>query len=170
MMPSDVFGPMPKSSAITRRYKFLTSRSKGKYQLNTKLIEKAKLLEGLKGYVTNALDLTNSEIIKKYSELWQVEKAFRISKSDLKIRPVFHTARESIESHLLLVFAALTISRYVEIISNQSIANIVKSLDRVKEIIVEDNTTRKTISKFTNLNNSALKLLNLAPNLIGSLK
>ena len=159
-----------KSSAVVRRYKFLASRSKGKYQLNTKLIEKAKLLEGLKGYITNALELTNNEIIKKYSELWQVEKAFRISKSDLKIRPVFHTARESIESHLLLVFTALTISRYVEIISNQSIANVVRILNTVKEIIIEDNTTKETISKFTNLNSSAKKLLNLAPNLVGSLK
>jgi len=46
------------------------------------------------------------KLSKNILNLGQVEKAFRISKSDLKIRPVFHTARESIESHLLLVFTA----------------------------------------------------------------
>ena len=48
-------------------------------------------LEGFKGYITNAAKLPNDEIIKRYSELWQVEKAFRMSKSDLKARPIFHT-------------------------------------------------------------------------------
>jgi transposase len=45
--------------------------------------------DGLKGYLTNA-KLSNNEIIENYQNLWQIEKAFRIAKTDLKIRPVFH--------------------------------------------------------------------------------
>ena len=46
-----------------------------------------------------------------YHQLWQVEKSFRMSKSDLRARPIFHHKRESIEAHLTIVMAALAVAR-----------------------------------------------------------
>lgn len=153
---------MKTPSTISRRYKYLkTNKEKSKYQLNQKLIEKSEKLEGLKGYVTNALNLSNKEIVIKYSELWQVENAFRISKSDLKARPIFHTKKESIEAHILIVFTALVISRYIEIVSRVRINRVVQILSQIKEVVVQDPTTNETAKKLTNLTNEAKSLLSL---------
>ena len=92
--------------------KFLNLKSKDK-QLNQKLIDKAYALAGVKGYVTN-LDIPDNEVIASYHQLFQVEATFRMAKSDLKARPVFHRNRDAIEAHLTIVFAALAISKNIE--------------------------------------------------------
>jgi len=153
---------------VARRYKFITSKGKKQFKLNQKLIEKAEKLEGIKGYITNAIQLTDKEIIDKYTELWQVEKSFRMSKSDLKARPIFHTLRESIEAHLLIVFTALVTSRYIEYVTKQSIHTIIKILSRVKEIVVEDKVTKEQASKLTDLSDEARLLMGYTR--FGSLK
>ena len=151
-----------KPSSVVKRYKFIAAVGKDQYRLNKELIEKAEKLEGLKGYVTNATALTNKAIMKRYNELWQIEKAFRMSKSDLKARPIFHSAKESIEAHLLMVFTALVIARYVELSTHQSIAHIIQILSPVKEVIVEDNLSKQRVSQYTSLTEEARKLAKLA--------
>ena len=146
-------------SGFMNRYKFLTSKDKKGFCLNEEIIEKARQLEGLKGYITNAAKLPSDEIIKRYSELWQVEKAFRMSKSDLKARPIFHTLKQSIEAHILIVFTALTISRYIEFTTKTSIHTVVKTLSRIKEIVAEDNVSGQRARKLTNLTTEAKQLL-----------
>ena len=111
-------------STVGRSFKFLQKTKLGDFSLNDNLIEKAKLLEGLKGHITNSSSLTDKEVIEKYSQLWQVEKSFRISKSDLKARPIFHTTKEEIEAHLLIVFTALAIIRLAENTTKISCAKI----------------------------------------------
>jgi transposase len=81
----------------TNRTKFLSVTAKSK-QLNQKLIDKATALAGIKGYVTN-LDIPDNEVIANYHQLFQVEATFRMAKSDLKARPIFHQNREAIEAH-----------------------------------------------------------------------
>ena len=148
-------------SVITRRYKFLVAKA-GKLELKNALIEKSISLEGLKGYITNHTALTNDEVIQKYGELWQVEKSFRMSKSDLLARPIFHTLKESIEAHLLIVFTALVVSSYIEIITQKSIRKVVKTLLQIKEIVIEEKTTSQKSSRFTNSSEEVQKLLKLA--------
>ena len=70
--------------------------------------------DGLKGYVTNT-GLSHENIIKHYGHLWQIEKAFRISKTDLRVRPIFHYKRRRIEAHLTIVFVAYTIWKELEL-------------------------------------------------------
>lgn len=150
-------------SRIPRRYKYVSAaRQNQGYTLNTALIERAKLLEGIKGYVTNALDLSDIDVMEKYAALWQVEKAFRMSKSDLLARPIFHTLKESIEAHLVIVFTALVISRYVETVTQASIASVVRTLTAVKEVIVEDPTSGQSVSKYTEATEEAKRLATLA--------
>lgn len=69
--------------------------------------------DGLKGYLTNT-NLTKEQIIENYGHLWKIEKAFRISKHDLKIRPIFHRAKRRIESHICIAFAAYKVYKELE--------------------------------------------------------
>lgn len=143
---------------LIRRSKYL-SVTGTRYRLNTDLIQKAEILEGLKGYVTNAPTLSDEEIIERYASLWKVEKAFRMSKTDLKARPIFHSLKESIEAHLLVVFVALVVSRYVEMVTNTSIQKTMTILGRIKEVTVEDTVSGEHASKFTDVTPEAKQLL-----------
>lgn len=75
--------------------------------------------DGLKGYLTNC-SLPDETIIANYRQLWQIEKAFRISKTDLKIRPIYHRLRHRIEAHICIAFVAYSILKELERILYQS--------------------------------------------------
>jgi hypothetical protein len=94
------------------------------------LVERARYAAGLKGYVTNigANVVDGGRIVAAYHDLYQVERSFRMAKSDLAARPVFHRLRDSIEAHLTVVFAALAISREAQARTGVSINKIVKTL------------------------------------------
>ncbi|HLF47448.1 MAG TPA: IS1634 family transposase [Chitinophagaceae bacterium] len=81
-------------------------------------IDKAKYLadakwDGLKGYITNT-QLSKDEIIENYKQLWKIEKAFRISKTDLRIRPIYHRLKHRIEAHICIAFCAYKIYKELE--------------------------------------------------------
>ncbi|MDP2670468.1 MAG: IS1634 family transposase [bacterium] len=113
-----------------RRAKFLKVTTKEK-MLNQVLIDKARALVGIKGYVTN-LTITDKQVISYYHELWQVERSFRMSKSDLKARPIFHRKKDAIEAHLTVVFAALAIGRTVEQLTGLSLRHVIKVLRPIR--------------------------------------
>ena len=69
--------------------------------------------DGLKGYITNS-KLAPTKIIENYNHLWQIEKAFRMSKTDLRIRPIYHRLADRIEAHICISFAAYTIYKELE--------------------------------------------------------
>jgi len=120
-----------------QRTKFLTVKAKSK-QLNQKLIDKAKALAGVKGYVTN-LDIPDQKVIDYYHQLFQVEATFRMAKTDLKARPIYHRKREAIEAHLTIVLAALAVSRHIEYLTGISIKQFVKILRPIRSGIVTIN-------------------------------
>lgn len=117
-----------KTTAKKARFLSVKTKEKG---LNQVLVDKAKALAGIKGYVTN-LDEPDQQIIAHYHQLWNVEASFRMSKSDLKARPIFHHKRDSIEAHLTIVFASLAISRVIEQVSGISIKQFVKTLRPIR--------------------------------------
>ena len=116
-------------SRISSRFRFVQTVN-GKYEVNSTLIEKAKRLEGIKGYLTNT-NLTESTVIERYHDLWRIEKAFRITKTDLEARPIFLQLDKTITCHLIIVFAGLAIARYLEIKTNMSIRRILKIAGKV---------------------------------------
>lgn len=69
--------------------------------------------DGLKGYLTNT-KLTNKEVVDNYKNLWQIEKAFRMSKTDLRIRPIYHRLQNRIEAHICISFTAYCIYKELE--------------------------------------------------------
>ena len=119
------------------RMKFLTIQATSK-QLNQKLIDKARALAGIKAYVTN-LDIPDEEVIAYYHQLFQVEASFRMAKSDLKARPIYHRKRDAIEAHLTIVLAALAISRNIEYQTGISIKKFVKLIRPLRSAFVNIN-------------------------------
>jgi len=91
--------------------------------------------DGLKGYVTNT-NLSRNKVIENYSQLWQVEKAFRISKTDLRIRPVYHRLRNRIEAHICICFAAYAVYKELEraLKTNKIDLSPEKTINEIKEI------------------------------------
>jgi len=98
-----------------------------KKSVNRELETKARGLAGLKGYVTNIDNPTPDFVIGAYHQLWRIEKSFRMSKHDLRARPIYHHKRESIEAHMTIVFAALAITRLIEDRTGWSIKKFVRT-------------------------------------------
>jgi transposase len=105
--------------------------------VNRALEAKARALAGIKGYDTNITDPTPELVIDAYHRLFQIEKSFRMSKSDLAARPIYHRTRDSIEAHLTIVFAALAVSRWTEQATGWSIRKLVKTLRRYRTIHIQ---------------------------------
>lgn len=126
---------------ILGKKKYMKIIGNATISLDIKAIEEDALWDGLKGYATNVKDLDNTEIIEKYHELWQVEEAFRVSKTDLKMRPVYHHKRERIRAHILLVFISLVVARLLTLSFKDQhigIERIVENLDGVVEFPLMD--------------------------------
>lgn len=108
--------------------------------------------DGLKGYLTNT-NLTKEEVIENYKQLWLIEKTFRISKSDLRIRPIFHFIKRRIEAHICIAFAACKIYKELERQLNDKKAGISpeKAIDILKTIYSLTITTPYSNLKHTRL-------------------
>ena len=108
--------------------------------------------DGLKGYLTNT-DLPPRQIMENYSQLWHVEKAFRISKTDLRIRPMYHRRRQRIEAHVLVAFVAYTIYKELERrlklaklqISPQRAAELTQTMYEMTFCLPNDPKPRRTL-------------------------
>jgi hypothetical protein len=111
--------------------------SGGTKSINRQLEAKARTLAGLKGYITNLDAPTAEYVMGAYHQLWQIEKSFRMSKSDLRARPIYHHKRDSIEAHLTIVFAALAVSRWLEQQTGWSIKKLITALRRYHTIDIK---------------------------------
>jgi len=107
-------GKLTKSHINKRGYnKYLQIKGEVTISIDYEKFEKDDCWDGLKGYLTNT-DLKPNEVVEAYNELWQIERAFRISKTDLKVRPIYHRLRHRIEAHFCIAFSAYTIYKELE--------------------------------------------------------
>jgi transposase len=93
--------------------KYLKVEGKSTILLDEEKIASDSLWDGLHGVVTNA-KLSGEEILAKYNDLWQVEAAFRVTKHDLKVRPVFHWKPRRIAAHIAICFTAYALVKHLE--------------------------------------------------------
>ena len=114
-----------------KRYKFLTSQREG-FTLNLKLLARTQLLWGIKGYCTY-LSLPNQLIIDRYHDLWQVEKSFRMAKSDLLMRPVYHFKQTAIEAHILICVMSLAVAKFMELKTGKSIRVLMETFKKIAD-------------------------------------
>ena len=107
-------GKLTKSSINNRGYnKYLKIDGHVKISIDRSKYEADAGWDGLKGYLTNTT-LSKDQVIENYSHLWKIEKAFRISKHDLKIRPIYHRLQRRIEAHITINFAAYKVHKELE--------------------------------------------------------
>ena len=136
-----------KNPARAKRVKFVKGKNKTELEINNELIQKTKSLLGVKGYYTNLTEeVDNLTIIKHYHNLWHVEQAFRIAKSDLEIRPIFHFKEHTIEAHILICFMALAVCKYMEIKTAKSTKQIVRILRSVTDARIKNTLTGEEIT------------------------
>lgn len=128
-----------------RRAKFVKkSKDKDKPFIFDKALQaKTEKLLGIKGYVTNIPEktLSNAEAISYYRDLWHIEQTFRMSKSELGTRPIFHRTQDAIRAHILICFMGLMMGKYLEINTGRSLCQIRKELWKVHEAHILDQQT-----------------------------
>lgn len=107
-------GRLTKDQITNRGYnKFLKLDGNVMVSVDEERVKNDAVWDGLKGYLTNTRS-PEKEVIERYQHLWHIEEAFRISKTDLRVRPVFHYKRRRIEAHLCIAFVAYTIWKELE--------------------------------------------------------
>jgi hypothetical protein len=116
--------------------------------LDETALARARRLVGLKGYVSNipAQLMPAAEVISSYHDLWNVEQSFRMSKTDLRARPMFHRTRDAIEAHLTIVFTALALSREVQARTGLAIRNVLRQLRPLRSATIAINGTKQTFA------------------------
>ena len=146
--------------AKNKKMKF-TKSSGEKMELNQKLIDKTIKLLGIKGYYTNLNEsvANNQTIIARYRELYRIEQAFRISKSDLQTRPIFHYKEEPIKLHLLICFMALIISKHVELQTETSIKTFIHECKKITDARLKNKITGKEITMRASSTKEILKII-----------
>lgn len=107
-------GKLSKRNINNRGYnKYLKLDGDVKVSIDYEKWDKDSKWDGLKGYMTNA-ELSKEEVIEQYGNLWSIERAFRISKTDLRIRPIYHRLIHRIEAHICIAFCAYKIYKELE--------------------------------------------------------
>jgi transposase len=148
-------GKLTKSNINKRGYnKYLKIAGEMSVAIDREKFEEDAKWDGLKGYQTNDISLSKEDVIENYRQLWKIEKAFRISKHDLKIRPIYHRKQRRIEAHICLSFAAYKIYKELERLLYEKKANIsaekaieiAKTIYNIKvRVMGSDQTIVKTI-------------------------
>jgi len=130
------------------RAKFIRKVTKEKIELNTALIEKRRLLLGIKGYCTDLSEqqLSNELVISRYHQLWHVEQSFRMSKFDLQARPIYHHKHEAIKAHVLICFVALIVEKYLDLTTKLSLREIRFLIMNITETQIQDRVTKETFT------------------------
>jgi len=150
------------------RFVTVTTNADGKKaEVNWDVIERARFCAGFKGYVTNidAKVMDGAAVVAAYRSLWHVEESFRMTKSDLQARPIFHHKKDSIEAHLTIVFAALAVARYLQERTGVTIKRLVHALRPLQSVTLT--IAGQQVTAHPRLTADAEALLDKIPDLAG---
>ena len=148
-------GKLTKSSINNKGYnKYLKLEGEISIEIDYEKFKKDNAWDGLKGYITNT-KIPDKQVIENYRNLWHIEKAFRMSKTDLRIRPIYHRLRHRIEAHICIAFTAYSIYKELERVlykakSNLSLkkaAELTHSIYQITYTLPESKHTRSKLLK-----------------------
>lgn len=145
-------GKLTKASINNRGYnKYLKLEGEIKVVIDKNKFKQDAKWDGLKGYITNA-KLSKDEILENYNHLWQIEKAFRTAKTDLKIRPIYHRKKHRIEAHICLTFVAYKVYKELERQlklkkSNLSPEKVIEILQSIFQIEIKNPINNETLKQ-----------------------
>jgi transposase len=160
-------GKLTKESINNRGYnKYLKLEGNTTVKIDYNKYRMDQQWDGLKGYNTNT-KLSPDEVIEIYSNLWVVEKAFRISKTDLKVRPIYHRKKKRIEAHICICFMAYTLYKELERrlkvakvdVSIETAINEIKDIMQITYTLPKSNVMKSKLLKLTNSKSQILKLI-----------
>lgn len=160
-------GKLTKEHINNRGYnKYLKLEGETKISIDYQKFNQDSVWDGLKGYVTNT-SLTKNQVIKAYQQLWQIEKAFRISKTDLKIRPIYHRLRNRIEAHICICFTAYAIYKELERLLNKNGIKIspekaIAEIKEIKQLTYRLPKSQQVKTKLLRLNETQSRVLNIS--------
>jgi transposase len=128
--------------------KYITIAGKEQIQLAEEKITEESHWDGLHGIITNIKGMTPEFVYSKYKDLWQIEDSFRINKTDLKIRPIFHWTPNRIKSHIAISYITYSCYKAVEFTVKQqglelSHRQIKERLNKVAAGIFEDRYSKE---------------------------
>ena len=107
-------GKLTKANINRRGYnKYLKMEGDVTITIDMAKYEADAVWDGVKGFVTNT-KLAEKEVLSSYSNLWFIERAFRMNKGDLRARPIYHRLHNRIEAHICICFTAYTIMLELE--------------------------------------------------------
>lgn len=162
-------GKLSKSNINNRGYnKYLQLNGDVEISIDYSKFEKDQIWDGLKGYMTNT-SLSKEVVISQYGQLWHIERTFRISKSDLQIRPIYHRLKRRIEAHISISFAACKVYKELERLleannasySAQQVIDIVKTIYKVGITTPYSNTVHQRLLIKTDEQREIVDLFNL---------
>lgn len=161
-------GKLTKSNINNRGYnKYLKMEGEIDVSIDKEKFDKDRKWDGLKGYITNC-DLKPKEIIENYKNLWHIEKAFRMSKTDLRIRPIYHRLRKRIEAHICLSFVAYSIYKELERVlkmenyplSVEKAAELTHNMYQLEILLPESLHTTKILLKMDENQKQLIEIIN----------
>jgi len=159
-------GKLTKEHINNRGYnKYLELDGEATVSIDYKKFNKDSVWDGLKGYVTNT-SLSKKHVINAYQQLWLIEKAFRISKTDLRIRPIYHRLRNRIEAHICICFTAYAIYKELERVLNKNSIGIspekaIVEINEIRQLTYLLPKSRQLKSKLLKLNKIQSQIINM---------
>jgi transposase len=159
-------GTVTKENINRRGYnKFLELQNNIKVSINNDKIKDDQQWDGLKGYITNT-NLPAQQVYEHYHGLWVIEKAFRVTKGTLDIRPMFHFTARRIQAHVCICFVAYKVYKELERVlktnginlSVDKVVAIAKTITTIKVNMPHNDTTYTKTMLITNKHKLIAKL------------
>jgi len=139
-------------------YKKYTNVGKGSaVTLNQQAVDLDKAWDGFHGIaVSNSSPLNTQDALARYKALWRVEETFRVMKSTLKARPIFHWTPHRIKSHILLCFMTLFLERFLEALLRKNKKALTPdkiryALSQVHTMYFQNKTTNETAEMLSSI-------------------
>jgi transposase len=101
-------------SKVSRFFRWELTDGRFTFRLNRSLYRTQHQLDGIYVLVSNAADLSTDEIVAAYRQLIAVEDAFRVLKSLVKLRPIYHWSQRRVEAHVFICVLAYLLAKVLE--------------------------------------------------------
>lgn len=127
-------------------------------KLDTSKMKEDERFDGFKAIATNA-DLPVEEVLSKYSDLYEVEHAFRTLKSDLEIRPIFHWTNTRIEGHIAMCFIAFAFLNYLRNKTQMQVSQLIKAMDKMQLSVIKEDKSEELFYMRSSIQDDQKKLI-----------
>jgi len=158
----------PKSVTKSAYNKYLTMEGESRMEIDPQKVEEHAKWDGFFGFYTNNESMSNKQIVLTYQMLWQIENSFRVLKSTLDLRPVYHWTEKRIQGHIMICFLSLYMLRAIEYKVNRqeklniSTDEIFNHLDRIRAVTIKAFKKQVVMrTEITDENNLILRTLGI---------